>query len=483
MAVVEPSLALTYDDVLLVPRRSRISSRRQVDTCSRFSRRIDIATPIVSANMDTVTEADMAIAMARLGGIGVIHRFMSVETEARQVKRVKRSESSYIENPYALRAHNTVGDALKLMDEHGITGILVTDEQDVLEGILTSRDLLFREDMHVRIGEVMTPRDRLITADVGTTVEQARDLFARHKVEKLPLIDNEGKLRGLITSKDLYKRVLFPNASKDGKGRLRVAAAVGVVGDYLERAEELAKAGADALVIDIAHGHSENCLRALDHIRARLGDEVEIVAGNVATAEGVRDLAEAGADSVKVGVGPGSICITRIVAGVGVPQLTAVMECAEEADKRGVPIIADGGIQASGDITKAMAAGASTVMIGNLLAGTRESPGVTITRGGRKFKICRGMASLEAAVQRQHRESMGQGLGEDLDSVVPEGVEAMVPFRGEVSEVVTQLVGGLRSGMSYCDAGTIPELREKATFIRMTEAGRRESTFHGVELV
>ncbi|MFI5266954.1 MAG: IMP dehydrogenase [Chloroflexota bacterium] len=483
MALVDPPLALTYDDVLLVPRRSRISSRRKVDTCSRFSRRIDIATPIVSANMDTVTEADMAIAMARLGGIGVIHRFMSVETEARQVRRVKRSESSYIENPYALHAHNTVGDALKLMDDQGITGILVTDEQGVLEGILTSRDLLFRDEMHLRIRDVMTPRERLITAGVGTTVEQARDIFAKHKVEKLPLVDAEGKLRGLMTSKDIYKRVLFPNASKDGKGRLRVAAAVGVVGDYLERAQELFKAGADALVIDIAHGHSENCIRALDDIRAKLGDEVEIVAGNVATAEGVRDLAEAGADAVKVGVGPGSICITRIVAGVGVPQLTAVLECAEEADKLGIPIIADGGIQASGDITKAMAAGASTVMIGNLLAGTRESPGVTITRDSRKFKICRGMASLEAAVQRQHRESMGQGLGEDLDSLVPEGVEAMVPFRGEVSEVVTQLVGGLRSGMSYCDAGTIPELRSKAYFIRMTEAGRRESTFHGVELV
>jgi IMP dehydrogenase len=483
MSLVDPPMGLTYEDVLLVPRRSRIASRRQVNTCSRFSRRIDIATPVVSANMDTVTEADMAIAMARLGGLGVIHRFMSLETEAQQVRKVKRSESSYIEHPYALQPHNTVGDALKLMEEQGITGILVTDDGGVLQGILTSRDLLFREEMHVRIAEVMTPRERLITAPVGTTVEQAKDLFARHKIEKLPLVDGDGKLRGLMTSKDIFKRVLFPNASKDAKGQLRVAAAVGVVGDYLERAQELHKAGADALIIDIAHGHSENCIRALDHIRTSLGSQVEIVAGNVATAEGVRDLAEAGADAVKVGVGPGSICITRIVAGVGVPQLSAVIECAEEADRLGIPIIADGGIQASGDITKAMAAGASTVMIGNLLAGTRESPGVTITRNGRKFKICRGMASLEAAVQRQHRESMGQGLGEDLDSVVPEGVEAMVPFRGEVSEVVTQLVGGLRSGMSYCDAATIPELRKNARFVRMTEAGRRESTFHGVELV
>lgn len=483
MTEVELPLALTYDDVLLAPRWSRISSRRQVDTCSRFSRRIDIATPIVSANMDTVTEAEMAIAMARLGGMGVIHRFMSLEVESQEVRRVKRSESTYIENPYALRAYNTVGDALKLMEDQGITGILVTDEHGVLEGILTSRDLLFREDMHVRITDVMTPRERLITGSVGTTVEQAKEIFAKHKIEKLPLVDAEGKLRGLITSKDIFKRVLFPNASKDAKGRLRVAAAVGVVGDYLERAHELHKAGADALVIDIAHGHSENCIRALHAIRGKLGDEVEIVAGNVATAEGVRDLAEAGADAVKVGVGPGSICITRIVAGVGVPQLTAVMQCAEEADRTGIPIIADGGIQASGDLTKALAAGACTVMIGNLLAGTKESPGVTITRDGRKFKICRGMASLEAAVQRQHRESMGHGLGEDLDSLVPEGVEAMVPFRGEVSEVVTQLVGGLRSGMSYCDAATIPELRQSARFIRMTEAGRRESTFHGVELV
>ncbi len=481
--MVDPPLALTYDDVLLVPRRSRISSRRNVDTCSRFSRRIEVATPIVSANMDTVTEADMAIAMARLGGIGVIHRFMSLETEAQQVRKVKRSESSYIENPYALQPHNTVGDALKLMDEQGITGILVTDADGVLQGILTSRDLLFREDMHLRINDVMTPRERLITAPVGTSVEQAKDIFAKHKIEKLPLVDGDGKLRGLVTSKDIYKPVLFPDASKDDKGRLRVAAAIGVVGDYMERAQELHQAGADALVIDIAHGHSENCIRALESIRAKLGAEVEIVAGNVATAEGVRDLVEAGADAVKVGVGPGSICITRIVAGVGVPQLSAVLECAREGDRLGIPILADGGIQASGDVTKALAAGASTVMIGNLLAGTRESPGVTITRNGRKFKICRGMASLEAAVQRQHRESMGQGLGEDLDSVVPEGVEAMVPFRGEVSEVVTQLVGGLRSGMSYCDAATIPELREKAQFVRMTEAGRRESTFHGVELV
>src|SRR5581483_3000597 len=480
---VEPPIALTYDDVLLVPRRSRIASRRNVDTCSPFSRRIQVATPVVSANMDTVTEADMAIAMARLGGIGVIHRFMSLETEAQQVRKVKRSESIFIENPYALHPNNTVGDALKLMDEQGITGILVTDEHGLLEGILTSRDLLFQEEMHVRIREVMTPRERLITAPVGTDVETAKRLFAKHKIEKLPLVDEHGKLKGLVTSKDIYKRVLFPNASKDDRGRLRVAAAVGVVGDYLERAEKLQAAGADALVIDIAHGHSENALRALNAIRGKLGDAVELVAGNVATAEGVHDLAAAGADAIKVGVGPGSICITRIVAGVGVPQLSAVVECAEAGDKAGVPIIADGGIQASGDITKAMAAGASTVMIGNLLAGTRESPGVTITRGGRKFKICRGMASLEAAVQRQHRDSMGQGLGEDLDSVVPEGVEAMVPFRGDVAEVITQLVGGLRSGMSYCDARTIPELRRNAQFVRMTEAGRRESTFHGVELV
>ncbi|MHB8620979.1 MAG: IMP dehydrogenase, partial [Chloroflexota bacterium] len=399
------------------------------------------------------------------------------------VGKVKRSESMFIENPYALLPTNTVGDAFKLMDERGITGILVTDEHGVLQGILTARDLLFHEDMHVHIQDVMTPRERLVTAPVGTDVETARKLFARHKVEKLPLVDSAGKLCGLVTSKDIYKRVLFPNASKDDKGRLRTAAAVGVVGDYLERAQELCRAGADALVIDIAHGHSENALHALETIRASLGGRADLVAGNVATAEGVRDLAAAGADAVKVGVGPGSICITRIVAGVGVPQLTAVVECAEAGDKAGVPIIADGGIQASGDITKALAAGASVVMLGNLLAGTRESPGITINRDGRKYKVTRGMASLEAAVQRQHRESMGQGLGEDLDSLVPEGVEAMVPFRGEISEVITQLVGGLRSGMSYCDARTIPELRHNAQFIRMTEAGRRESTFHGVELI
>ncbi|MBV8086502.1 MAG: IMP dehydrogenase [Chloroflexi bacterium] len=478
----EPPLALTYDDVLLVPRRSRISSRRDVSTCAQFSRRIELATPIVSANMDTVTEGEMAIAMARLGGIGVVHRFMSVAQEVAEVRKVKRSESTFIENPYALRPSNTVGDALKLMDEQGITGILVTDNGGRLEGILTARDLRFRDDLHVRISEVMTPKQRLITAPVGTTVEQARNIFAQHKVEKLPLVDAEGRLKGLVTSKDIFKRVAFPDASKDAKGRLRVAAAVGVVGDYLERAQELNAAGADALVIDIAHGHSENALRALKQLRTKLGDEAELVAGNVATGEGVRDLAEAGADAVKVGVGPGSICITRIVAGVGVPQLTAVFECAEAADKAGVPIIADGGIQASGDITKALAAGANTVMLGNLLAGTRESPGITINRDGRKYKVTRGMASLEAAVQRQHRESMGQGLGEDLDSLVPEGVEAMVPFRGEVSEVVTQLVGGLRSGMSYSDARNLTELRQNAQFIRMTEAGRRESTFHGVEL-
>lgn len=479
----EPPLALTYDDVLLVPRRSRIASRRDVDTGSRFSRRIELATPIVSANMDTVTEADMAIAMARLGGIGVIHRFMPVGVEAAQVSKVKRTESIFIEHPYALRPENAVGDALRIMDEQGISGILVTDEENVLQGILTQRDLLFQDEKHVRVKDVMTPRERLVTAPPGTDVDAAKKLFAKHKIEKLPVVDAEGKLRGLITSKDIYKRVLFPNASKDERGRLRVAAAVGVVGDFLERAQELRAAGADALVIDIAHGHSENAIRALDRLRSSLGDQAELVAGNVATAEGVRDLVEAGADAVKVGVGPGSICITRIVAGVGVPQLSAVLECAEAGEKAGVPIIADGGIQASGDIPKALAAGASTVMIGNLLAGTRESPGVTITREGRKFKVCRGMASLEAAVQRQHRESMGQGLGEDLDSLVPEGVEAMVPFRGEVAEVVTQLVGGLRSGMSYCDAASIGELRAKARFVRMTEAGRRESTFHGVEPV
>jgi IMP dehydrogenase len=476
-------LALTYDDVLLVPRRSGITSRRAVDTSTLLTPRIPLAIPIVSANMDTVTESAMAIALARMGGIGIIHRFLPIARQVAEVAAVKRSEAWVIDQPWTLAPTATVGEARERMAAHGVGGLPIVEADGRLVGLVTTRDLLFAPDPTAPVATRMTPRERLVTAPAHTDLESARALLDRHRLEKLPLVDASGRLAGLITTKDIVASLRFPHATKDDRGRLRVGAAIGVVGDYLERAAALVEAGADVLVLDIAHGHAEHALRAIAAVRRRLG-EIDLIAGNVATAEGARDLADAGADAVKVGVGPGSICITRLVAGVGVPQLTAVLDCARALEGRGVPLIADGGIRRSGDIVKALAAGAATVMLGNLLAGTTESPGVTIRRGGGKYKVTRGMASVEAAMHRQAREDPERGWAEwedDLAEVVPEGVEAAVPYRGDASEVIVQLVGGLRSGLSYCNARTLAELRANARFVRITEAGRVESGAHDVE--
>jgi IMP dehydrogenase len=472
---------LTYDDVLLVPRYSDIRSRRDVDTSAQLTRNIRLRIPVISANMDTVTEAEMAIAMARHGGIGIIHRFNTIEQQIHQVRQVKRSESFVIENPYTISPASTVGHAREELDDNQISALPVIDEDGRLAGLLSRRDILFVHDDSRSVCEVMTPRERLITAPKGTTITQAEEILQVHKVEKLPLVDGDNRLVGLITLRDILRRTLHPESSKDGKGRLLVGAAIGVVGDYLDRALELQRAGCDVLVIDIAHGHSENALSAVRQIRSRLG-AVELIAGNVATADGTRDLIDAGADAVKVGVGPGSICITRVVTGVGVPQLTAVMDSAREARRFEVPVIADGGVRQAGDVSKALAAGATTVMVGNVLAGTRESPGVVVVRNGRRYKASRGMASAGATLERRKREKPGWEGETDLSDVVPEGVEGMVPFKGDVAEVLTQLVGGLRSGMSYLGARTLDEFRDRAQFIRITGAGVRESEAHDIEL-
>ncbi len=484
MSDEEFRLALTYDDVLLEPKHSSIASRKNVDTTTRLSRNISMAIPIVSANMDTVTESAMAIAMARMGGIGIIHRFLPIEREAEEVRKVKRVEGWVIEDPYTIAPEEKVADARVAMTRHGVSGLPVVDERGRLVGMLSRRDILFAADSEP-VRARMTPRERLITAPAGSGTAVARDMIEQHRVEKVPLVDADGALRGLVTAKDLVRSLQFPYSTKDSKGRLRVGAAIGVVGDYLERAHALVEAGADLLVIDIAHGDTDHTIRAVEAVRRALGS-VELIAGNVATGSGAANLAAAGVDAVKVGVGPGSICITRVVAGVGVPQLTAVMDSARAAEQYGVPIIADGGIRNSGDIAKALAAGASTVMIGNLLAGTTESPGLTIRRGGRPYKISRGMASAEAAIARLEREHPERGWAEweeSIEEVVPEGVEAAVPYRGDAGEVVFHLVGGLRSGMSYCNARNLEELRENATFVRITEAGRRESGPHDIELM
>jgi len=472
---------LTFDDVLLVPRRSNIQSRRDVDTSTKLSKGLKISVPIISANMDTVTEAPMAIEMARLGGIGLIHRFMSIQQQVSEVLKVKRSESIVIEQPCTISARATVKDAKELLESRNIGGILVTDAE-VLKGILTTRDVLFEDDLGRRVSEVMTSKKDLVTATEGTNIEEARRILHKNKVEKLPIVDKDGKLRGLITSQDILKRQRYPFASKDKKGRLRLGASVGVKSDFLQRTSALVEAGADLILVDIAHAHSENSINAITKIRAKF-DSVELMAGNVATADGTRDLIDAGVDAVKVGVGSGSICITRQVTGSGVPQLTAIMDCVAAAIDKEIPIVADGGIQSSADLTKALAAGASTVMVGSLLAGTDESPGFPILRNGGRFKVTRGMASLGAALGRREREQGGEDVEEDLTEVVPEGVEALVPYRGRTSEVIARLIGGVRSGMSYCGAKTLVELQSNSIFMRVTESGRKESLPHDVNPV
>ena len=461
-----------------MPCRSSVSSRRDVDTGTRLTRELRLKIPVVAANMDTVTEARMARAMAREGGIGVIHRFMPIEQEAAEVQRVKRPEEAIGGRQlHTIAPTRTLAEATTLMGRHNVNSLLVVGEGDRLLGIITSRDVLFAPNPRQPVEQAMTGGEQLVTAPVGTSLEVARSVLHEHRLEKLPLVDAEGRLRGLITARDVLRLAEHPNAARDAQGRLLVGAAIGAVGDYLERAEALVAAGADVLVVDIAHGHSEHALHATRQVKDAF-PHVQLVAGNVATAEGTRDLAEAGADAVKVGVGPGAACSTRVVAGVGVPQFTALIECVAAARQLDLPIVADGGIRNSGDLTKALAAGAETAMIGSLLAGTEESPGRTVVRNGVRSKVYRGMASLGAAEARRQRETSEDVLDELAAAVVPEGVEAVVPYRGSVAEVLYQHVGGLRSGMSYLNARCLAELREHARFVRMTDAGRSESRPH-----
>jgi IMP dehydrogenase len=466
----ELPLALTFDDVLLVPRRSRIRSRADVATRTQLTRRIALEIPVVSANMDTVTTAPMAIALAQLGGIGVLHRFLSVEDEVAEVARVKRFRTRVIADPHTIEPRATLERARAEVEHLGVSGLLVVDGDGRLAGILTARDLRAGEDPSAAVADSMTPLERLVTGTPGIAPADALTLLHRHRIEKLPLVDAEGCVAGMVTLRDLEQEAHYPRATRDGEGRLRVAAAIGVRGGYLERAEALLAADADALVLDIAHGHAESALDAVRELKRRF-PEADVIAGNVATSEGVRDLAAAGADAVKVGIGPGFACTTRLVAGVGVPQFSAVLECAEAGRKADLPLIADGGIRRPGDLAKAIAAGASTVMVGSLLAGRSESPGDVVRRRGRLYKVYRGMASRSAAGARLAIE----GRGDALDQYVPEGEEMEFPLRGPVDEVIGELIGGLRSGMSYVDAATIEEFWLNASFVRQTEAGQRET--------
>jgi IMP dehydrogenase len=467
---------LTYDDVLLVPAYSEVLPR-EVSTQSRFSRNIILNVPVVSAAMDTVTGATMAIAMAREGGIGVIHKNMTIAAQAAEVRKVKRSESGMIQDPVVLALDTTVGDALYLMAEHKIGGIPVVDGSGMLKGIVTNRDLRFEKDPSRPITEVMTSKN-LITTDKPKDLQAAELILQEHKIEKLPVVNDAGKLIGLITYKDIMKLRRYPLACKDSFGRLRVAAAVGVTGDTMERVEALVNAGADAIIIDTAHGHSAGVIRTLKEVKATFGDRVDVIVGNIATAAAGKALVEAGADAVKVGIGPGSICTTRVIAGVGVPQLSAVMEVAEGIAGAGVPIIADGGIRYTGDIPKAIAGGASSIMVGSMLAGTEESPGETIIYEGRKFKSYRGMGSIEA-MQHGSKDRYFQDAEDDIKKLVPEGISGRVPYKGTVQEVMYQVVGGLRAGMGYCGAKDITALQQ-ARFIRITNSGIKESHPHDV---
>jgi IMP dehydrogenase len=484
--------ALTFDDVLLLPAHSEVTPAT-VNVQTQLTRKIGLNIPVITAAMDTVTESRMAIAMAQQGGIGVVHRNLSVEQQAGEVDKVKRSESGMIVDPITMAPDQKISDALDVMKRYRISGVPIT-KNGKLVGILTNRDLRFETRTDIPIAQVMTKKN-LITVPVGTTLEEAEAILHQHRVEKLLVVNDEYELKGLITVKDIQKKLKYPNAAKDAQGRLRVGAAIGATGDFLERAQELVKAKVDVLAIDSAHGHSSRVLEAVRAVKSRL-PEVELLAGNVATFEGACELVRSGADGIKVGIGPGSICTTRIVTGVGVPQITAVAEAARACKNSGVPVISDGGIKFSGDVTKAIAAGANVVMIGSLFAGTDESPGETILYQGRTFKSYRGMGSLTAMAQgsseRYFQGPDGNGAngsassateeseGNRLAKLVPEGIEGRVPYRGPVSNTVTQLVGGLRSGMGYLGCDTIPELQQKARFIRISGAGLRESHVHDV---
>ncbi|MEG2104854.1 MAG: IMP dehydrogenase, partial [Oscillospiraceae bacterium] len=464
---------LTYDDVLLVPAESNVLPA-DINLCTHLTKKIALNIPLISAAMDTVTEYRMAIALAREGGIGVIHKNMSIDAQAEQVDLVKRSENGVITNPFSLTAERTIGEADQLMAKFRISGVPIVDTDGRLVGIITNRDMKFEEDMTQIISDVMTSQN-LITGKVGTTLEEAKKILHTHKIEKLPIVNDAGKLCGLITIKDIEKALAYPHSAKDSHGRLLCAAAIGVTSDILDRAGALVAAGVDVLTLDSAHGHSQNILRNVSLIKEKYPD-VQLVAGNVATAEGTEALIKAGADCVKVGIGPGSICTTRVVAGIGVPQMTAVLESAAMADKYGIPIIADGGIKYSGDIVKALAAGASVVMLGSLFAGCEESPGETEVYQGRQFKVYRGMGSL-AAMAKGSRDRYFQ---EDNKKLVPEGVEGRVPYRGSVSDSIFQMIGGLKSGMGYCGTPDVLSLRKNSRFVRITGAGLKESHPHDI---
>jgi len=471
------SEGLTFDDVLLLPSYSEVLPR-EVSIKSQFSKNIKLNTPIVSAAMDTVTEEQLAITIAREGGMGVIHKNMPLEEQARQVKRVKRAESVMIHEPITILKEGTVSDALNLMKEYKIGGIPVIDKDNFLIGIVTNRDLRFQEDMERSIEEVMT-RENIITTTRNTDLAEAAQILQAYKIEKLPVVDSNKKLIGLITYKDITKSKDRPNSCKDSKGRLRVAAAVGVTADIIERVAALEKAGVDAIVIDTAHGHSMAVVEGLKKVKAKF-TELDVVVGNVGTAAAAKALVDAGADGIKVGIGPGSICTTRVIAGVGVPQLTAIFDVAKAIEGSGIPVIADGGIRYSGDIVKALAAGASSIMAGSLFAGVEESPGETIIYNGRKYKSYRGMGSLEA-MQHGSKDRYFQDVEDDIKKLVPEGIAARVPFKGSLTEVIYQMVGGLRAGMGYCGASDISAL-QKAKFVRVTNAGVQESHPHDVTI-
>lgn len=471
---------LTFDDVLLVPKFSDITSRSQTNLETKLSKNISLNIPLVSANMDTVTESSMALAMAQQGGLGIIHRFLTIEEEADQILKVKRSGSVMIENPYFVGPDKTINEAISYMGEKDVHGLLVMDSDSKLVGILTRRDVAFESESNQLVKDVMT-KD-VVTAKPGINLDEAKQILHKHRIEKLPLIDDSGVVKGLITSKDITNIENFPQASKDKKGRPLVGAAVGVKGDFMDRTEALLEAGADVIVVDIAHGHSENAVNTVRHIKKAFPDS-ELIAGNVATASGAEDLIKAGVDAVKVGVGSGSICITRVVTGSGVPQLTAVLDCAKVGKKYDVPIISDGGIRTSGDVTKALAAGSSSVMVGSILGGTDESPGSFMTRNGKRFKIYRGMASFYASLGRKTKENGNVSIEDDLNDYVAEGVEAMVPYKGSVTDILKQLTGGIRSGLSYCGAHTIKQMQENAEFIKMSHAGYAESQPHDVSLM
>lgn len=467
-------IGLTFDDVVLVPAKSEILPS-DVNTQTRITRSITINIPLLSAAMDTVTEGRLAIALAREGGMGVIHRAISPEAQAHEVDRVKKSESGMILDPITISPNQTIRDAHEIMSTYRISGIPVTKDKKLV-GILTNRDLRFEPRMDLPVSQVMT-RDNLITVPEGTSLSKAREILHEHRIEKLPVVDENFELKGLITIKDIQKQIKYPTACKDEHGRLRVAAAVGVGADVEERVERLVKAGVDLIVVDTAHGHSQSVIQTVRYIKTQY-PSMEVLAGNIATAVAAKELVDAGADAVKVGVGPGSICTTRIVSGAGVPQLTAIADCAESLAGLGIPIVADGGIKYSGDITKALASGASAVMIGSLFAGTEESPGETVLYQGRTYKEYRGMGSL-GALERGGRDRYQQE-GQALGKLVPEGIEGRVPFKGPLANMVYQLVGGLKSGMGYCGCRTIPELQENAQFIRLTQAGLREGHVHDV---